>query len=82
MLTVIITGERGGRTQAETMTIEVVMGEDGRGSSATEMRDRFIPWLAIRHPEFSITNETEWTATIVNPRILVVSGTPWVVTAR
>jgi len=71
-LTVAITGERGGLKQTETMTIEVVMGEDGVRSYATEMRDKFIPWLAINHPEFTITNETEWIGTIVNPRILVV----------
>ena len=42
------------------------------GSYVTEMRDKFIPWLAINHPELSITNETEWIETIVNPRIIVV----------
>jgi len=71
-LTVTITGERGGLKGIETVTIEVVMGENGVGSYATEMRDKFIPWLAINHPEFSITSETEWIGTIVNPRIIVV----------
>jgi len=36
------------------------------------MRDMFIPWLSTNHPELGITQETEWTGTIVNPRILVV----------
>jgi hypothetical protein len=71
-LTVTITGERGGLKQTETTNIEVMIGEDGVRSYATEMRDKFIPWLAINHPEFSITNETEWIETIVNPRIIVV----------
>ncbi|MCW4038575.1 MAG: hypothetical protein NWF13_07575 [Candidatus Bathyarchaeota archaeon] len=71
-LTVTITGERGELKQTETITIEVLMGEDGVGAYATEMRDKFVPWLAINHPEFSITNETEWIGTIVNPRIIVV----------
>ena len=42
------------------------------GSYAIDMRDKFIPWLAINHPELSITDETEWSGTIVNPKILVV----------
>jgi hypothetical protein len=71
-LIVTITGTRGGLKQTETITLEVVMGEDGVGAYATEMRDKFIPWLARSHPEFGITRETEWIGTIVNPRILVV----------
>lgn len=41
-------------------------------SMATEIRDRFIPWLATNHPEFGITSENEWTETIVRPHIAVV----------
>ena len=72
MLTVTITGKRYGLTRTETITIEVIPGEDGLGSYAAEMRDLFIPWLAANHPELGITTETEWTGTIVNPQILVV----------
>lgn len=71
-LTIAITGERHGLRRTETVAIEVIMEEDTLGSYATEMRDMFIPWLAANHPELGITNETEWTGTIVNPRILVV----------
>ena len=71
-LTVTITGTRGGLIQTETITLEVLMGEDGVEAYATEMRDKFIPWLARTHPEFGITRETKWIGTIVNPRILVV----------
>jgi len=71
-LTVTVTGVRGGLKQTETITLEVLMGEDGVGAYATEMRDKFIPWLALTHPEFGITRETGWMGTIVNLRILVV----------
>jgi len=72
IFTVTITGKRYGLTRTETITIEVIPGEDSIGSYAAEMRDLFIPWLAANHPELGITTETEWTGTIVNPRILVV----------
>ena len=71
-LIISITGKREGLKQTETIIIEVVMGEDGMKSYASEMRDKFIPWLVINHPEFSITTETEWAETIVNPKIIVV----------
>lgn len=71
-ITVTITAERQGITQTETVTIEVIPGEDGLGETASRMRDMFIPWLVTNHPELGITTETEWTGTIVNPRILVV----------
>jgi len=71
-ITITITGERQGITQTETVTIEVIPGEDYLGETASQMRDMFIPWLAANHPELGITTETEWTGTIVNPRILVV----------
>ena len=72
MLIVTITGRRYGLTRTETITMEVIPGEDDLGSYAAEMRDLFIPWLAANHPELGITTETEWAGTIVNPQILVV----------
>jgi hypothetical protein len=70
--TVTITGERQGLAQTEEVTIEVIPGEDDLAEYASEMRGMFVPWLAINHPELGITDETEWTGTIVNPEILVV----------
>ena len=70
-LTVTVDGEREGLKQTETITVRV-WGEDGLGSLAAEIRDKFIPWLAANHPEFGITSETEWTGTIVRPNIVVV----------
>lgn len=72
-LTVNIKGERGGLTQTEMSTIVVWVGEDTLEPYATDVRDRFIPWLAANYPEFGITTETEWTGTVVRPRILVVT---------
>jgi hypothetical protein len=65
-LTVTISGERDGIIQNEMVDIEVIPGEDDKGEYAAEMRDMFIPWLFINHPELGITNDTEWTGTIIN----------------
>ena len=72
MLTVTIRGEREELKQTETVTIIVREGEDLLAPTATEMRDKFIPWLAANHPELGITEATEWLATIVRPHIFVV----------
>ena len=68
-----ITGSRGDLTDEKVITFEVVEGEDGLGEYATELRDRFIPWLTASHPELGITDDTVWTGTIVSPQWLVVS---------
>ena len=74
-LTVTIMGERGELEQ--TKTVSITVGEPlpdpgGLVQYATEIRDRFIPWLAANHPEFGITSETEWIPTVVCPHIVVV----------
>jgi hypothetical protein len=74
-LTVTISGERDGlkRTKIASVTVgEPVPDPGGLAQYATEIRDRFIPWLAANHPEFGITSETVWTPTIVRPHIMVV----------
>ena len=76
-LRVIIIGERGGAMRTKSITIKVGLGlagplEDSMGPLAAEIRDKFVPWLAENHPELGITNETEWTGTIVRPHIVVV----------
>lgn len=73
ILTANVSGERDGVKRTETVTVQVMEGEDGLGPYATEVRDRFVPWLAADHPELGITNEIEWTGTIVYPHMLVVS---------
>jgi hypothetical protein len=79
-ITVTIRGERDGleRTTAVTFTVlEVDSEEEGSadelGQYAAEIRDMFIQWLAVNHPELGITGETNWTGTIVSPRWLVVT---------
>lgn len=74
-LTITIEGERRGLKQIETTSI--IVGEpipevDDLTQKATEVRDAFIPWLVINYPEFGITEDTEWTPTIVRPNIVVV----------
>lgn len=46
--------------------------EDPMGALAAEIRDRFIPWLAANHPEFDLTNETEWVGVMIRPHHMVV----------
>ena len=69
-----ITGKREGLIETQNASINIVHGEDLIHNSAEEIRDRFIPWLAENHPEFGITNETNWTGTIVTPNILIVAN--------
>ncbi len=71
-LIVTIRGERVGLKRMKTIMIEVLAGEDGLVVDAIQMRDQFILWLTLNHPELGITDQTEWSGTIVNPRILVV----------
>lgn len=71
-LTLTIQGVRNGFEQIKTITIEVIDGEDGIGELAAEMREKFIPWIATNYPKLNITNQINWSGTIVNPRILVV----------
>ena len=71
-LKITVHGERGGLKQTKIVTVRVEEGEDLISSMATEIRDRFIPWLATNHPEFGIKSENEWTGTIVRPHIAVV----------
>ena len=72
-VTLTVRGERGRLGRAETVAFSVAEGEDTRGPEATALRDRFVAWLAVDHPELGITNQTEWTGTIVSPIWLVVS---------
>jgi len=74
-VTVTIQGERGGISQTETLTFEVIEEEEREstlGPAAILMRDKFVQWFALEHQEFAITNETVWTGTVVNPLVLVV----------
>jgi hypothetical protein len=70
---VTITGNRGGLTEEKVVSFEVIEGEDDREEYATELRDRFISWLELNHPELEITNDIEWSGTMVSPQWLIVS---------
>lgn len=71
-LTVTISGERCGLRKTESATIVVRESVPSTGVYATELRERFIPWLAEEYPEFGITSETEWVGTVVRPHIDIV----------
>lgn len=72
-ITVMIKGERGSCQDSSIVMIYVIPGEDSRYEYASEVRDSFIRRLADSYPELGIDSQTEWTPTIVLPRILVVS---------
>lgn len=69
-LTVTIEGKRGGMTETEFVTLTVqarppTIGE--LATKATELRDRFIPWLEENYPDLEITGETEWKGAVIYP---------------
>ncbi len=68
-----ITASRGGHEETKSITFEVVPGENDREARATELRDKFIPWLVENMPELGITADTVWEGTTVSPQWLVVS---------
>ena len=51
----------------------VLPGEDTWSVHATELKDIFVQWFQLNHPEFNITNQTQWFGTVVSPHWLVVS---------
>jgi hypothetical protein len=74
-VTLTVKGERFGFTQTETITftvLEMVVSDGDLSDLAEEIQETFIPWLTKNRPEFGITEETEWTGTVVKPNILVV----------
>lgn len=70
---VTIEGKRGSLTQEEKRTFEVIEGVDDRQERAEELLVPFIEFFAAKHPELNITEETQWTGTMVSPQWLVVS---------
>jgi len=73
-LEVAVTAERAGVTERVTVPIAVASDEEDLVEPlAAEKRDLFLPWLAEEHPELGITEETEWTGTIVTLHWLVVT---------
>ena len=68
-----VTVTRGGTVESADVSINVSPGEDTPLEAATSLRDRFVSWLATERPELGITADTQWTPTIVQPHILVVS---------
>jgi hypothetical protein len=71
-VSVTLQGERQGLKQTKTVNLEIIEWEDTLEPEAASMRDRFVPWFSTNQPQLGITNDTVWTGTIVNPRILVV----------
>lgn len=72
-VTVVIGAESGGSTVQQKEKFTVVPGEDTLSDRARQLREVFVDWLQLNHPELGITNQTVWSDTIVSPRWLVVS---------
>jgi len=75
-ITVTIQARRGAETREVAVTATVtdpIELPDDRQLTGTEMRERFVPWLAAEYPELGIDENTVWTAMPVRPHILVVS---------
>jgi hypothetical protein len=68
-----VVGTRQGLTVRRSLRIEVWEGQDGLAGHATELRDRFVAWLAAERPELGIDDTTRWHPTIVWPYVLEVS---------
>ncbi len=69
-LTVTIEGERDGLLETETVTLAVQEAPPAIEElvlNAIELHNRFIPWLAENYPDLNITEETEWSVTVVFP---------------
>jgi hypothetical protein len=70
-LELVIQGKRNSLLQSDTVEILITEGKDESEPAAVEIRNRFIEWLAENRPELGITQETEWSGTILNPHITV-----------
>jgi hypothetical protein len=64
--------QRGNTSHTHPMNLQVVDWSDDLEPLATELRERFVTYLAENHPDFGITADTDWTPTITKPQILVV----------
>lgn len=71
-LEIVIQGKRDNLMQSETFEIFITEGEDQSEAAAGEIRNLFVDWLAENRPELGISQETEWTGTILNPHINIV----------
>jgi hypothetical protein len=72
-LQVAITGDRGSLKNEQVVVFAVAEGEDDRQEYAQELLGKFVVWLATNHPELGISQDTEWTGTMVSPVWLIVS---------
>lgn len=72
-VSLIVTAEGQSAVQIRVVNFSVVQGDDTLNEYAGQLRDRFVQWLEMAHPELGITNQTQWQGTIVSPVWLVVS---------
>jgi len=71
---VTVQAEREGVSHQVDVPIAIASEEEDLvAPAAEEVRNLFIPLLAINRPDLGIDAQTEWTGTIVRPHILVVT---------
>lgn len=72
-LLVTVTATRGDQTQVVDRTVTVVPWEDDREAQAREVLGVFLAELADEHPEFGLSEATEFEGTMTAPLLLIVS---------
>jgi len=70
---VTITAASGDQTYDVTRTFTVIPWEDDREDQGRKILSLFTGWIADAHPEFGITDQTEFVGTYTAPMLLVVS---------
>jgi len=71
-LTILIVAEREGLIRNQPVTVNVTQGKDEFAALASDYRERFVTWLAENYKGLGITEETEWSGTLIRPNIVVV----------
>ena len=72
-LTILIVAGREGLTRTQPVTVNVTQGQNEFAEQASDYRDRFVPMLAVIHPELGITGETEWRGTSIKQSMCEVN---------
>lgn len=68
-----LNAERKDVKKKNSVTVTVISGEDHLAPNATDIRNRFVTWLAENYPQLNIKESTIWNGTLVNPNITIVS---------
>jgi hypothetical protein len=68
-----VTATRGTVVREHKLMTVVMPWEDTEASTASEILDEFLPWLAENHPDLGISSAVDFDSVLVAPRLLVVT---------